>query len=130
MSEGKDEKSVTPVLPVTGLFGELSAGADLTAVVVANRLITSDKNLALITQHNLPVELTQLEILAIDADKEGMKDLGDVYRAIIKAFRENMCSKGGWRSNQMKDILIAEVERLSRERASVGERLVGKRGSR
>lgn len=125
-----EDKGKVPVLPVSGLFSELSAGSEVTSEMIAKSLLTSDENLALKTQHNLPIPLTQLELLAYDAKSFGFLKLAGVYTTILRAFRENMCSKGGWRSNQIKEILIADLERSAREGEDLKERLVGGRGSR
>lgn len=105
-SDGKVER---PVLPVTGLFGELSAGADATVESIIRTLATIDENLAV--RSNIPdsITLVQLEALELDARRLGFKHLEELYHLIIVAFRANQLSKGGYLLGILEKVLSARM---------------------
>lgn len=123
------DKKRKVVLPVSSAFDELSRGAEITAELIVADLLKSDKDLGSKTQHNISIPLTKLELLAVDAESFGFKDLAKDYRTILKAYRINQRSVKGWLVERVKEMIIAELERSRRESERVKERLVG-RGQR
>lgn len=103
------EDSERPTLPVSGLFSELSAGGDATYEIIANRLITSDKDLAIKCRSRAPKALMKLEILEADARSLGYTQLADFYLLVIKSYRENSLGEGGYAFDKMVEVLKAHV---------------------
>lgn len=117
----------SPVLPVGGLFGELSQGSDVTAEAIISAMFDENSNLS--TKTNIPDAhvMVQIEMLRHDAEVNGNVDLVRFYdEVVLKGFRRNMMSFKGWRSEQAKDMVIADLEASRRAgEDSVRNNLVG-----
>jgi len=128
MSEPVEVKK--PVLPVTGLFGELGAGGDLTAVQVLNSLLTSDSSLALKTEIVDVPAFSVLGVLSGVAESNCLTETAKTLNRFIREYRENMVSFKRQGRKEIVQGIIADLERSKREGEGVGERLVGSRATR
>lgn len=133
--EGEGEvrdSGVRPVLPVSGQFSALSNGEELTSVAVANKLLSSDTDLKLKTRIDDAYVLTLLDVLEAHAEDAFGKDghTTKTLRVLGRSLRENKCSEGGWRSDQIKEILIADLEATRMAGEGVGAKLFDKSGGK
>jgi hypothetical protein len=119
-----------PVLPVTSLFGELSGGVEVTSEVLLGRLMTSDANLSMITQIDVPAEFSLFGVLAGYAESKGLVRTGKRLREFMREFRENMVSFQRQGRKEVVQGVVADMERGRREDEGVKDKLVGSRGSR
>jgi hypothetical protein len=132
MSDVRPESSTSQLVkvqePVTAFFNELSAGGDVTLESIIAGLFDATKDLASKTQHNLSIPLTQLEVLAVDAERgDGFNtfpNLGADYRTIMRGYRENKRSEGGFLINVVKEMGIADMERSRVENQGLGGSLL------
>jgi len=118
-----------PVLPVSGLFGELSAGSDLTAEMILGKLMTSDLDLPLKSDVDDPVVLSVLDVLVDYAEGKSYTNTAKVLRCLLKSYRENRVSFKRRGRREIVDGVVADLQRVKQEGEGVGERLVG-RGKR
>lgn len=123
--ESEVKERVVPVTPVSGMFSVMENSVDVTSEVIVSRLMSKDDNLGMIS--NIPESggLVLLKVLEHDADLHECDILVDLYEAVHDEYLEKQCSVDGWRSNQIRDMIMADLQRVAEENASVKDRMFG-----
>ena len=110
-AKGEPKKGIVQE-PVTLLFDDVSKAGDLTAEMILARLMTSDKNLAMIANISQPEVLTVVDVLIDYAGMRGYQIVAEIWSSFTRHYRENSVAKNGKRAEQIIQGVVADFERM------------------